>query len=227
MVPWTIDATPIFVPRNLTEYEYRIYSKKENWIFVFEYVISSAFYLNIRIYSCYTDNPIISDSIQHNNNSNSLTFFKSGWDFTGQDGKNLATKSSSLRQSFEQKTLTFVVILYQKDEILQKYLTNRSIILFHKEILWKKVSSCHRAKFPDTGGNFPSQDEVPFQRKKNPFKGRDFLPQEETSCHRKTFPQCVSHSMLYPYLYWKCIYIHYYHLHDPKLLHFGSNNPPP
>ena len=45
----------IFVLSNLAEYEYRIYSKQEIWIFVFEYVIFGGYYSNIRIYLCYTE----------------------------------------------------------------------------------------------------------------------------------------------------------------------------
>ena len=57
-----------------------------------------------------------------------------GWDFRGQGGKNLARKPWTLRQSFEQKSRTFVAILrydqkshafvailYPRDEILEKY----------------------------------------------------------------------------------------------------------
>ena len=40
----------IFVLSNLAEYEYGIYSKQENWIFVFEYEIFGGYYSNIRIY---------------------------------------------------------------------------------------------------------------------------------------------------------------------------------
>ena len=40
----------IFVLSNLAEYEYRIYSKQENWIFVFEYIIFGDYYSNIRIF---------------------------------------------------------------------------------------------------------------------------------------------------------------------------------
>ena len=50
-----IQISIIFAVSNLAEYEYRIYSKEENRIFVFEYIIFGGYYSNIRIYSCYTD----------------------------------------------------------------------------------------------------------------------------------------------------------------------------
>ena len=42
--------TNIFVLSKLAEYEYRIYSKQENWIFIFEYIIFGGYYLSIRIF---------------------------------------------------------------------------------------------------------------------------------------------------------------------------------
>ena len=52
--PYRIQILNIFVLSNLAEYKYRIYSKQENWIFIFKYIISSGYYSSIRIYSCYT-----------------------------------------------------------------------------------------------------------------------------------------------------------------------------
>ena len=71
--PYRIQISNIFVLSNLAEYEYWIYSKQENWIFVFEYVIFGGYYSNIRIYSCHTET-------RCNNNNICLTYdFYYGW----------------------------------------------------------------------------------------------------------------------------------------------------
>ena len=56
-----------------------------------------------------------------------------------------------------------------------------------RNFLSQEDISFHSKKFPVTGRNFLSQEEISCHRKKFPVTGRNFRSQEEISCHRKTF----------------------------------------
>ena len=80
----------------------------------------------------------------------------------------------------DQNYHTFVVILYQKDEILQKFPASRKVFLSKKkkfclrDFVPHERISCFRTKFPVTGRNFLLQDEISCHRTKFHVTVRNF-----------------------------------------------------
>ena len=115
------------------------------------------------------------------------------------------------------KSRTFVGVLYQKDEIFQKYPSKernfwsetlcyrKKFSVSRRNILWQEEISCHRKKFAvSVKKNFLSQEEISnhwmkfyVREKEFPVTGKifcnrkHFLSQETISCHRKQFPVTI------------------------------------
>ena len=75
---------------------------------------------------------------------------------------------------------TFVVILYQKDEILQKFPASRKVFLSKKRNFVSETL-CHMKEFPVLGQNFLLQDEISCCRTKFLVTGQNFMSQYEIS----------------------------------------------
>ena len=105
-----------------------------------------------------------------------------------------------LRQSFEQKSCTFVAIFDIEPKIThfcrdfvsegwnipEKSFPGKKFLV--RNFVLQEEIFCLREKFPVTGRYYLSNEEIYRNRGKFPVNGRNFLWKEEISYHRKKFP---------------------------------------
>ena len=113
-----------------------------------------------------------------------------------------------LRQSFEQKSCTFVAIFDIEPKIThfcrdfvsegwnipEKSFPGKKFLV--RNFVLQEEIFCLREKFPVTGRYYLSNEEIYRNRGKFPVKGRNFIWKKEISYHRKKFPVTGRHFLL-------------------------------